>query len=527
MASQAPLAPREQHAQLIVIFKDPTKVESTPQATESLASPSADASSAADVSSTIEVAAETDSPSLQNILDRHDASLRLMFGATTERVQNDQAHFSVMAAMSGTSQEDSQAPKADDLPDLSLFHQVDAHPEKLEQLQSELLAHDDVDAAYITPPVLPPRVSVPVPTKAKPPSTTPNFITNQIYLNAAPAGIDAIYASTEFELKGGLGDGVSVIDCEHGWHFTHEDLRVNKGGIVVGTGSNDEKHTSHGTGVAGIISGDKNAFGVTGIAPNATFSGASWAAKAGRSYPNTATIINDACAKLAPGDILLLEGQLDGDLWKEASESDVGLIPMEWWPHNLAAIQKAVAKGIIVVEAAGNGYQNLDDPMYELNRGENRDFGTSWKNPFNPKNPSSGAIMVGAGNPPPGTHGRDHGPDRSICDYSNYGSRVDCQGWGMEVTTTGGGDLQGGTSDIMYTDTFNGTSSASPVVVGALAVLQGILKAYKKPLLTPGRAVKLLRDTGSPQEDDPNRPKTRRIGNRPDLRKLIPLALGK
>ncbi|KIW62880.1 hypothetical protein PV04_09772 [Phialophora macrospora] len=236
---------------------------------------------------------------------------------------------------------------------------------------------------------------------------------------------------------------------------------------------------------------------------------------------DSAATINGACEKLGPGDILLLEGQMAGPMKKDGT--DVGLIPMEWWPDNLAVIRKAVAKGIIVVEAAGNGYQNLDDPVYETYPA----FGSSWKNPLNPNNPSSGAIIVGAGNPPPRTHGRDWGADRSICDYSNYGSRVDCQGWGREVTTTGYGDLQGGTVDTMYTDKFNGTSSASPVVVGALAVLQGILKAAKRPLLTPSRALQLLRDTGSPQQDGQHGPKTRRIGNRPDLRKLIPLVVGR
>ncbi|MEK8170065.1 hypothetical protein NKH77_10840 [Streptomyces sp. M19] len=43
----------------------------------------------------------------------------------------------------------------------------------------------------------------------------------------------------------------------------------------------------------------------------------------------------------------------------------------------------------------------------------------------------------GAGAPPPGTHGRDHGPDRSRLEFSNYGMRLDAQGWGREVTTTG------------------------------------------------------------------------------------------
>jgi hypothetical protein len=99
---------------------------------------------------------------------------------------------------------------------------------------------------------------------------------------------------------------------------------------------------------------------------------------------------------------------------------------------------------------------------------------------------------------------------------------VDCQGWGREVTTTGYGDLQGGNNrDLWYTDTFAGTSSASPIVVGVLACVQGILRAHGKPLLTPASARTLLRSTGSPQEDAPTRPSTQRIGNRPNLRQII------
>jgi hypothetical protein len=95
---------------------------------------------------------------------------------------------------------------------------------------------------------------------------------------------------------------------------------------------------------------------------------------------------------------------------------------------------------------------------------------------------------VGAGAPPPGTHGRDHGPDRSRLDFSNHGSAVDAQGWGREVTTCGYGDLQGGgDEDRWYSDTFSGTSSASPVVVGTLACVQGILKARQQSPLTPPR----------------------------------------
>jgi hypothetical protein len=177
-----------------------------------------------------------------------------------------------------------------------------------------------------------------------------------------------------------------------------------------------------------------------------------------------------------------------------------------------------VARGLVVVEAAGNGAENLDDALYDQ---APEGFPAGWRNPFNPANSSSEAVLVGAGAPPPGTHGRDHGPDRSRLDFSNHGRRVDTQGWGREVTTTGYGDLQGGAETVWYTDTFSGTSSASPIVVGALASTQGILRARGLPLLTPPRAIEALRATGSPQQDAPGRPATQRIGNRPDIQALI------
>jgi hypothetical protein len=200
-----------------------------------------------------------------------------------------------------------------------------------------------------------------------------------------------------------------------------------------------------------------------------------------------------------------------------------GFIAIEWWPDDFDAIRYASSKGVIVVEAAGNGSQNLDDPVYSVRPAG---FPASWRNPFNRANRDSGAILVGAGAPPPNTHGRDWGPDRSRLDFSNYGASIDAQGWGREVTSTGYGDLQGGTShDQWYTDQFSGTSSASPIVVGTLGCVQGALRAAGRIPLTPARARDLLRTTGSPQQDALGRPAMQRIGNRPNLRQLIPTAL--
>ncbi|NIL95870.1 MAG: S8 family serine peptidase, partial [Planctomycetales bacterium] len=232
----------------------------------------------------------------------------------------------------------------------------------------------------------------------------------------------------------------------------------------------------------------------------------------------TAGTIRRAADALQPGDIMLIELHRPGP--RATGAGQFGFIAIEWWPDDYAALRYATNKGIIVVEAAGNGSQNLDDPIYDERPAG---FPATWSNPFNPANPSSMTVVAGAGAPPPGTHGRDHGPDRSRLGFSNYGARVDAQGWGREVTTAGYGDLQGGSDeDLWYTDRFSGTSSASPIVVGALACVQGVLRAQGGNLMTPADAIQALRATGSPQQDAPGRPLTQRIGNRPDLRQLIP-----
>jgi hypothetical protein len=443
---------------------------------------------------------------LSDLLKSEDVILQPLFGLSEERMLDRTASL--------------EKETGEKVPDLSGYYHVEAPDEHLDGLAESLNQLDVVEAAYVKPPGEPPMATDEEmevlndmqPRSEEPPVVTPDFTSHQIYLNAAPAGIDARHAWT---LSGGRGAGVKIIDCEWGWRFTHEDLLQNQMGVVVGSSSSND---NHGTAVLGEISGDRNAFGITGICPDAIVG----AARFGLSGQT----IRQAADKLGPGDIILLEIHRPGP--NATGVGQFGFIAIEWWPDDFAAIQYAISKGIIVVEAAGNGYQNLDDPVYNTNPPSPLGpFPGSWRNPFNPANPSSSAVVVGAGAPPLGTHGRNHGPDRSRLGFSNYGARVDCQGWGREVTTTGYGDLQGGLNTSIhknewYTDKFSGTSSASPIVVGALGCVQGILRTQGGTFLTPAKAISLLRSNGSPQQDAPGRPRTQRIGNRPNLRQLIP-----
>jgi subtilisin family serine protease len=282
--------------------------------------------------------------------------------------------------------------------------------------------------------------------------------------------------------------------------------------VIGGTQSTDIGWRNHGTAVIGEISGDVNSVGITGICPDANVRAISiFGAGQG-----SAAAIRQAANALRPGDIILIELHRPGPRFNfQARDDQRGYIAIEWWEDDFRAIQFATSRGVIVVEAAGNGAENLDDPIYS-NRPAS--FPTSWTNPFRRSNRDCGAILVGAGAPPSGAFG----PDRSRLDFSNFGASLDAQGWGRQVTTTGYGDLQGGsTEDIWYTSRFSGTSSASPIVVGALGCVNGFLRARGRPALTPLQARSHLRASGSAQQDAPGRPATQRIGNRPNLRALL------
>ena len=88
--------------------------------------------------------------------------------------------------------------------------------------------------------------------------------------------------------------------------------------------------------------------------------------------------------------------------------------------------------------------------------------------------------------------------------YTSFGSRVDLQGHGENVVTTGGSHafLQGGGPGeraIRYTSDFDGTSSAGPVVVNAVVAIQSYRKAAGAGPMTADQIAAVLKQTGTPQ----------------------------
>lgn len=328
---------------------------------------------------------------------------------------------------------------------------------------------------------------------------TPDLSGEQGYLGPAPAGIDALYAWT---IPGGRGTNVKVVDIENGWNFGHEDLKGNDNGVIYGPHSDND----HGTAVLGIFHGDSNPFGVTGIASQSSLSAAAVMYDTKLRKWNSAAAIKFAADRMTPGDVILLEMHAPGPNAHDSDpNSQQGFIAIEYWQPEFAAIKYAIGMGIHVVEAGGNGGEDLDAPIY------NSAFSRAARD--------SGAILVGGGNSAHDAH------PRSRIWWSNYGSRVDVQGWGFDIVTTGGRSLPSYHDRISstdkskcYTQSFGGTSGASPIITGTVASISGALKAAGQAALPPSDMRQLLVDTGTAQTDAPTFPATQHIGPLPNLR---------
>lgn len=292
-----------------------------------------------------------------------------------------------------------------------------------------------------------------------PPSTTPEFSHLQDY-RQANVGNNVIGLDIDYAWSIGItGEGVGIADIEWGFDYDHEDLQGENYIELLPTTNHD--YDDHGTAVAGVMIARDNGFGMTGMVHGAdVFYGISEITY-GRVYGIALGIEN-----LNEGDVFLYEMQTGG----QGGNYVPADFNMAVWDVTLAASNA----GIIVVAAAGNGNQNLDNPFYnEYNaRGDN------------------GSIIVGAGTR----------VGRNRASFSTYGSRINLQGWGdWSVATTGYGSLYNGGPHATYTHEFSGTSSATPIVASAVVAVQSFAKNELGITLTPHQMRDLLRETGTQQ----------------------------
>ncbi len=326
------------------------------------------------------------------------------------------------------------------------------------------------------------------------PPIAPDFTANQGYLREAAAGHGATLL---WPWPGGRGQSLRVCDLEYSWNLSHVDLPVIT--PIGPAGTDPFNDTNHGTAALGVLAAMDDGAGMTGMCHGAagyvvpTYRNSVW---------NVGSAITTALSTLQSGDILMLEQQVQGPNWPGGS-SQVGLVPCDWILAWYNAILTATGNGVVVIEAAANGSQNLDDPVYSTGNGGH------W--PFLPAN-DSGAIVVGAGQPPAALS-----DDRVRTGTSNYGSRVNLQSWSALVASLGYGQLYSAEGpNAYYTTSFSGTSSATALVAGAAAQLQSLHIAVRGSPMTPLQLREALRATGLPQQSG-GTPASQNIGPRPNL----------
>lgn len=340
---------------------------------------------------------------------------------------------------------------------------------------------------YVT---IPPKLDLPA---------APDFQPTQLYLFDQNPGI---HVQEFWNVYNNHGAGIKICDIEYQFNANHADLPTV---TIIGPTPGDPGYgNNHGTAVLGEIASLDNGNGTTGIAHESQlfFAGA---------YVDLVYYLEEALIstlmELGEGDVVLIEQQM----MAFEGTSYEGYAPVEWYPPFYDAIQLISGNGIIVVEAAGNGNRDLDHPMFSVdNEGHYPFLEENW----------SEAIMVGAG-----AVGLGDTP-RSRLWFSNYGSRIDVQGNGEGVVTTGYGNAYSAEGEnYYYSNSFGGTSGASPIVVGAVTLLQSLNQEHTGNRLSVNEIRDLLISTGKPQVGG-TAPVTEKIGPLPNVFAAANLLMG-
>jgi len=346
--------------------------------------------------------------------------------------------------------------------------------ESLIRAAQEMRDLPEIEYVYLEPLDVPPPVDIP--------PMTPDLVAEQDYRGPDP-GMDVDYAVTQ----SGTGTGIRYSDCEYGWNPDHEDFNDLdlhlEAGQTIHPDTYDNGWDSHGTAVVGETSAAVNAYGCSGMAPDAPIF--TYPEKSVEDGNRRVACITNAINDSGAGDMVLLEMQTGG-------VAEGSLVPAEYNINVWNITKVGTDAGVIVVGAAGNGNVDLDSDDYQdyMDRGD------------------SGAIIVGGG-----TANTSHNKTSG----STYGSRVNLQGWGTGVFTLGYGGFAeyGGDKNQRYTSTFNGTSSASPFVASAAMVVQDVWEAFSGSRMTPLEMRDHLIATGIPQGTGGH------IGPLPNLRDAI------
>jgi serine protease len=339
-------------------------------------------------------------------------------------------------------------------------------------IQKEISSWENVELAYIQPGL--------APLPAIPTLANNNQMGLQEYLN--PANQSGVNAYAAWAQAGGSGLNIDFIDIERGWDLAHQDLSALPISLLAGA---NKEAKMHGTSTLGVVVGRDNVtntIGVVGIAYQANAGVVSIFPTATSINADHSNAIMTALTNLNYGDVLLVEDQR-----KDGTRVISGITYDKLWPIETApliweVIYLGTTLGIIIIEPAGNGLipqistntvpsgTDGNDLSGFTDSSGNHIFDETITAEFK----DSRAIVVGSA-----TEGESSDPQKHYRTLqsasalpSNYGTRIDCFGWGEWVWTSGGGPDANPTHDSYRY--FDGTSSASAMVASVVLVIQSL-----------------------------------------------------
>lgn len=300
------------------------------------------------------------------------------------------------------------------------------------------------------------------------------------------AGLNFNLALANFPAADGRHVQVSVIG--YALDSRHEDLA----GQVTLQPGHQSFHASavedHGTAIVGLLAAADNGFGLTGVAPKASFEFFADRGTVNGRVQGRAAALAAALAGSAPGDVVLLAVQ----------SSDQG--PAETDPAVWMLSKTGTDAGVHVVATAGQGNHNLDGDAFATYR----DRG------------DSGAILVGQGTCADLwdlNSGYGLQLARGAVPETPYGSWIHLQGPGQTtLSTLGHGSTLNHGPGRTYDSYFGGGGAAAALVAGAVAAVSSAAVADSAPM-TQTALRSLLVETARPQVADLDR----RIGPLPDV----------
>lgn len=281
--------------------------------------------------------------------------------------------------------------------------------------------------------------------KAKP---TPDFEAMQHYLDEPGASYQGLNVRKTWA-KGVTGKGARIHFSDGGIYPNHEDLRGNPNFKIVRPEPNDDP--DHGTASVGVMLAMRNGIGMTGISHDCELFLYDNRAEANAERYATP---KELLLHVEPGDIVGIN--------RQTANIDVlhtflpSLHDQVWWD----VCQALTRRGAVVLNAAANGSAKTN-----RQKGTTQDTGvdlSQW--PYFTDHGDADAILVGA----------CQFWDGKPMHFSNHSYRYRMlNAWGIGVATLGYGALQDKPGhDRDYTDNYSGTSSATPMTTGALALIQ-------------------------------------------------------